>query len=107
MRRQKRLEKSNVEWQIALERVKQETERMRLGVDLYKLKLAKQGKFDSSVSSGAQPCSFDVGAGLPLVLKFNERDPDTFFTLFERIAEKCEKLAGCRQNTVASVCPNR
>lgn len=29
----------------------------------------------------------DLTAGLRLVPRFNERDPDTFFTLFERVAE--------------------
>lgn len=32
----------------------------------------------------------DFGANLRLVPKFNERDPDAFFTLFERVADaKC------------------
>lgn len=32
------------------------------------------------------PCTFDVGANLRLLPKFNEKDPDTFCILFERIA---------------------
>lgn len=32
------------------------------------------------------PGRLDVAAGLRLVQKFNEREPDSFFTLFERVA---------------------
>ena len=31
--------------------------------------------------------AFDVGISLRLVPQFCERDPDTFFSLFERVAE--------------------
>lgn len=48
--------------------------------------LGESGAEDASFS-GVALCSFDVGANLRLVPKFNEKDPDTFFTLFERIAD--------------------
>lgn len=38
-------------------------------------------------SLGVAPGNFDVAANLRLAPKFNERDPDTFFTLFERVAD--------------------
>uniref|UniRef100_G3NXL5 SCAN box domain-containing protein n=1 Tax=Gasterosteus aculeatus TaxID=69293 RepID=G3NXL5_GASAC len=43
--------------------------------------MAEEG-FPESVRLG-----FDVGANLRLMPRFNEKDPDTFFTLFERVAD--------------------
>ena len=37
--------------------------------------------------SGAPVASFDIFNNLRLLPKFNEKDPDSFFSLFERIAE--------------------
>uniref|UniRef100_A0A671XNE1 SCAN box domain-containing protein n=1 Tax=Sparus aurata TaxID=8175 RepID=A0A671XNE1_SPAAU len=39
------------------------------------------------VSLKSGQVTFDVGANLRLMPRLNERDPDTFFTLFERIAD--------------------
>nr|XP_046250447.1 uncharacterized protein LOC124062051 isoform X4 [Scatophagus argus] len=45
----------------------------------------------SAVSGlGRSTTSFDVVSNLRLLPQFNERDPDTFFSLFERVAESKE-----------------
>lgn len=64
---------------------------MRLDVEQSDLSLMRDGRLSQdgaevSFSSDNVPYSFDVGANLCLMAKFNEGDPDTFFTLFERIA---------------------
>ena len=50
-------------------------------------KLTSELEAEAASVSGAVPHSCDMGANLRLLLKFNERDPDTFYTLFECIAD--------------------
>ncbi len=45
----------------------------------------KEGKFSNCMEE--QGMSFSLVSSLKLVPKFNEEDPDTFFTLFEHVAE--------------------
>ena len=53
----------------------------------YKLQLLNEGKMVTSGDHGPGGSSnFDVSTCLRLVPKFSERDPDTFFLLFERLA---------------------
>ncbi len=67
------------------DRSKLELEKARLEVEALKLKLAKEGRlFNSGEEQGM---SFSLTSNLKLVPKFNEEDPDVFFTLFERMAE--------------------
>ena len=79
---------------LALEEVKQKTELVRLELQNKKLNLIQQGILPGSADSdnpvfrsGAPVASFDIFNNLRLLPKFNERDPDSFFSLFERIAE--------------------
>ena len=67
-----------------------------MGLLRQKLDLISAGKLsgdsvfdgDSSLDSGgASSRPFDIIRNLSLLPKFNERDPDTFFSLFERIAD--------------------
>ncbi len=81
--------------QIEQERVKLEVEREKTrneqtNIELHKyhLDIIREGGLNGSadVFQGASQ-RFDTAGNLRLVPKFNERDPDTFFILFERIAE--------------------
>lgn len=65
--------------------------RQQLELERYKLDLMSQGKLQTpeaqeSVFVPPAP-AFDVAVSLRLVPKFNEKDPDIFFVLFERLAE--------------------
>jgi len=59
-----------------------EMESMKQQTELLKLELEK-AKFNSTVKDQKQ---FNVGANLQLLPKFSEKDPDLFFSLFERVA---------------------
>ena len=83
------------EIQLELEKMKFKTEQTKLELEQYKLNLIKEGKRndgsgrDSVVASETFP-RCDISTKLKLVPKFSEKDPDTFFSLFERVAETCE-----------------
>lgn len=86
------LERVEAEKEIQLERVKQETEKLKLELQQYKLNLIRDGKIQNDVSLGDQSfstCSspLDMSSCLRLMPHFNEKGPDTFFVLFERIAD--------------------
>lgn len=81
------------EKEIELERLRQETERMKMDVQRTRLQLIGEGKLlsegrsrDTGAFVGPGLCGCDVAANLRLLPKLNERDPDIFFTLLERIA---------------------
>ncbi len=90
------IKKAEIEKQLAVEKLRYQTEQTKLSLQQYKLDLIKSGQLvtDGSVeleSSSFLPerseeC-FDVLGNLRLLPKFNERDPETFFSLFERVAE--------------------
>ena len=91
---QVQLEKMKQEKDLALEEMKQKTEMVRLEVQNKKLNLIQQGILpglaDSEspmFQSGTPVASFNILSNLRLLPKFNEKDPDSFFSLFERIAE--------------------
>lgn len=67
------------------EQGKMELEKAKLDLEFLKLNLMKEGKLSSSGQE--QSMSFSITSNLKLVPKFNEEDPDTFFILFERMAE--------------------
>lgn len=66
------------------EQGKMELEKAKLDLEFHKLNLMKEGKLSSSGQE--QSMFFSLVSNLKLVPKFSE-DPDTFFTLFERMAE--------------------
>lgn len=69
---------------LQMEKLKHETELKRLELDERRLTLHAR---DARDFVGGSSSSFDVGGSLRLVPQFNERDPDIFFSLFERVAE--------------------
>ncbi|XP_034567353.1 uncharacterized protein LOC117832370 [Notolabrus celidotus] len=72
---------------LAVERLRTEVEIKRLQIEERRLSLpAAGGGRASDVSDRAS--SFDIASSLRLVPQFNDRDPDTFFVLFERVAER-------------------
>ena len=87
---QQRLE---VEKVLEVEKMKSErvleVEKMKSEVEHARLRLMGEGKFSPGEDGGDRSASGsgDIISYLRLVPKFNERDPEIFFTLFERIAE--------------------
>lgn len=74
--------------ELALEEMKNRTEMARLELQNKKLNLIQEGKLLGSESpDGVKVEAFDIFSNLRLLPKFNEKDPDSFFSLFERIAE--------------------
>lgn len=80
--------------QVEVERLR--IEQSRLDIVKAKLELMKEGKlaavetgvFTSRASvSGSNDEGFAIFRNLRLVPKFNEKNPDTFFSLFERVAD--------------------
>lgn len=68
-------------------------ERMKLELEKYELNLICDGKISAAPVAEYGPTSlgssmqFDVAGHLCLVPKFSEKEPDTFFSLFERVAD--------------------
>lgn len=90
---QGKLQQQTEREKLALEKLKQATEMKKLKLEEYKLTLIQDDKMavgsgsnDSSLSPESPQC-FDVAGNLCLVPKFCERDPDTFFSLFEHVAD--------------------
>ncbi|XP_036965434.1 uncharacterized protein LOC119025698 isoform X1 [Acanthopagrus latus] len=78
---------------LSVEKMRQETEQVKLDLERQKLALVREGKVagddvvtDGISGPGGTPVRSDFG-DFKLVPKFNERDPETFFLLFERLAE--------------------
>uniref|UniRef100_A0A3B5QLU2 Gypsy retrotransposon integrase-like protein 1 n=1 Tax=Xiphophorus maculatus TaxID=8083 RepID=A0A3B5QLU2_XIPMA len=73
---------------LALEKLRQETELARIHLESEKLNLMKDGKlFAESCVMDSKCKASDILSDLRLVPKFSEKDVETFFTLFERVAE--------------------
>jgi len=80
--------------QVELEKIRQSTEIMKLEIQQSRLQLIRDGKL-SLTESGAEDFfsvsrptgGMDIVSNLRLVPKCNERDPDTFFILFERVVD--------------------
>ena len=110
------LEKLRQAEKLELEKMHQETERRKLDLEQSRLELIREGKLvpggsggHDDASMGSAPGGLDIVANLRLVPQFNERDPDSFFTLFEHVADakkKRKKKARFRQGADASVCPH-
>ena len=77
---------------LEIAKLKQQTEMAKLDMEYKKLELIQKGLLSSdalvSLNSerGGGPKSSDISTNLRLLPRFNEKDPDTFFLLFERIA---------------------
>lgn len=75
---------------VEIERLRRETEQAKTDLKNTHLTLVKEGKLSGDVlldegrSSLSSP---DMVRNLRLLPKFNEEDPDVFFSLFERVAE--------------------
>lgn len=88
-------QQKELEIQLELEKMKFKTEQTKLELEHYKLNLIKEGKLNDnsgrdSVGSSETFSRCDVSTKLRLMPKFNEKDLDTFFPLFERVAGTCE-----------------
>lgn len=81
-------ERAKLDAQLEGERQRLEQERLRL--EVYRLDLIRDGNLGREaplpVHGSHVSGSFDVGKCLRILLKFNEKDPDTFFSLFEHVA---------------------
>ena len=71
-----------------LERMKYRKEQLKLDVEMQKLALIKDGKMSASALD-EEPFRprFDVASNLRLLPRFNENEIETFFCLFERVAD--------------------
>ncbi|KAL3967153.1 FMS-like tyrosine kinase 1 [Sarotherodon galilaeus] len=76
---------------IEKERVRHSLEKEKMELEQYRLDLIKAGKLSGGVeakeSSPQGVETFDVVRNLRLVPTFDEKEPDAFFSLFERVAE--------------------
>lgn len=72
--------------QLEMERIKSERD-----VALERLRLVAEGRLSFDGGEGTAPRGFvhppDISNMVRLLLKFNERDPDIFFSLFESVAD--------------------
>uniref|UniRef100_A0A8L0DMS3 ribonuclease H n=1 Tax=Oncorhynchus mykiss TaxID=8022 RepID=A0A8L0DMS3_ONCMY len=80
---------------------KQDMERAKIKLQQERIELVREGKISGeslfwegdpdlprgSSSFGRAPETFDIVGNLRLLPQFNERDPETFFSLFERVAD--------------------
>lgn len=78
--------------QLELEKSKFKTEQTKLELEQCELHLIKEGKLiegssRESVGPSEPYWRFELGTKLKLMSKFNEKDPNMFFSLFERAAD--------------------
>ena len=78
---------------VEVAKIQQQTEMAKLDIEYKKLELIQKGHLSSdalvsvNAERGGGLKSFDIGTNMRLLPRFNEKDPDTFFLLFERIAD--------------------
>lgn len=80
--------KLEMDRQVEIERLRREAEHAKIALQTTRLGLGRDGKlpgFDEAENVSLSKRS-DVVGNLRLLPKFNEKDPDVFFSLFERIA---------------------
>ncbi|KAK0144763.1 hypothetical protein N1851_016781 [Merluccius polli] len=82
---QKELLMLKFEHEKELEKMKYKMEQMKLEVEQNKLGLISEGKFPVGAVRGES--GFDVTKNLRLMPKFEEKDVETFFAMFERVAD--------------------
>ena len=81
-------QRTEIEKQIAIEKMHCEMEQAKLSLQKSRLELIKSGEMvDESVDGllppPESPDGFDVLGNLRLLPKFNEKEPEAFFSLFE------------------------
>ena len=95
---------------VTLEKIRQETEQVRLEFE-HKLQMEREAKVHarphSRLESGSDVSSFDVLSNVRLMPKFSESDPDSFFLLFDRVAEAREWPDSVRTLMLSSVLTGR
>ena len=69
------------------ERKKRSLERQKLDLEAQRLQLIRQGKMPTP---GGKDPQLDIASSLCSLPHFNEKDVDTFFRLFERVADAQE-----------------
>ena len=90
---QKELLLLKLEHEKQLEKMKYKMEEMKLEIEQQKLGLIKTGALPADTGEGAVAAHFDVTKNLRLVPHFDERDVDTFFVLFECVADVGQRIA--------------
>ena len=94
------LEHDRVKYEKEVE-FKQDMERAKIKLQQERLELVREGKLSgesllwegdadllrSRSSFGCAPDTFDIVGNLRLLPQFNEKDPETLFSLFERVAD--------------------
>lgn len=92
---------AEIEKQLAVEKLRFQAELAKVALEQYKLDLIKSGKLRSDSSVGRESFSscpvltderFDVSGNLQLLPKFCEKDPETFFVMFEHVADTMKWL---------------
>lgn len=77
-----------LEHEQEMEKMRYKIEQLKLDVDQQKLGLIKAGALPAgALNEGVVADHFDVTKNLRLVPKFDEKDLETFFILFERVAD--------------------
>lgn len=83
--------KAEQEKEQAMERMRQDLEREKLDVERQRLALIREGKLEGEALRADRPAMVSMKqddlSDLRLVPRFNEENPETFFSLFERLAE--------------------
>lgn len=77
---------------MRLKKMKPQTEQAKVQVEQSRLDLIRDGKISAAAQVSTEPAGqsagfFDINGNLRLVPKFSERDPEAFFTMFERVAD--------------------
>lgn len=91
--REMEMEKLRRDQLLAVEKMRQETEQAKIELQRHKLALISDGKVGAEVLLSDHPAFPNSSAkrddlgDLRLVPKFEEGDPETFFVLFERVAQ--------------------
>uniref|UniRef100_A0A674APU8 SCAN box domain-containing protein n=1 Tax=Salmo trutta TaxID=8032 RepID=A0A674APU8_SALTR len=99
LKHEKELAADQLKYEKELE-FKQDIERAKIKLQQERLELVREGKLSGESllwegdpellrnrsSVGHAPDTFDIVGNLRLLPQFNERDPETFFLLFERVA---------------------
>ena len=69
------------------EKIRQQTEQAKLDMEQTRLSLVREGRLSAGDVSRNSSDESDVLGNLRLVPKFSEKDPESFFSLFERVAD--------------------
>ncbi len=80
-----------LEAQNRVEMAKVQLQQQQLDLERYRLDLIRDGKmpFTGGVERDLVSCKFDVVTNMKLIPRFDEKDVECFFLLFERVADAC------------------